>query len=79
MTAIGLWQRVYRTSCLWYDDGMTTTPSIVCAWFARCPLPAIGTIGHPIIGQVPVCAECHAWNVRMASRPDSVVLTPFAA
>lgn len=31
---------------------------MTCEWYARCTRPAAGNVSHPILGQVPTCAEC---------------------
>lgn len=33
-----------------------TTPT--CQWFVLCDHPAVGTVNHPILGDVPICARC---------------------
>jgi len=30
----------------------------VCQWFALCVRPAAGLVEHPILTDVPTCAEC---------------------
>jgi hypothetical protein len=30
----------------------------VCAWFAACVRPAVYRVAHPVLGEVPTCAEC---------------------
>jgi hypothetical protein len=30
----------------------------VCEWFALCDNPAVGTLPHPVLGDVPVCDRC---------------------
>lgn len=30
----------------------------LCEWFAYCTRPAVGTVSHPILGEVPCCREC---------------------
>ena len=34
------------------------TDPIQCEWFALCSRPAAGDAPHPVLGMVPVCAEC---------------------
>ena len=29
-----------------------------CKWFALCDHPAVGTVNHPALGAVPICARC---------------------
>lgn len=36
----------------------------MCQWFARCVRAAVTSIAHPILGDVPVCAECAAFVAR---------------
>lgn len=31
---------------------------MICEWFARCVRIAAGVVAHPILGDVPTCAEC---------------------
>ncbi len=50
---------------------------MVCTWFALCVRTAVGTLSHPIIGQVPICAECHAKNERLAGK--ELPLSPLPA
>jgi len=30
----------------------------MCEWYALCDHTAIGTVNHPVIGDVPVCQRC---------------------
>lgn len=30
----------------------------VCEWFALCTNPSVGTVAHPILGDVPICQRC---------------------
>lgn len=30
----------------------------VCEWYALCTNPAVGTVTHPILGEVPCCERC---------------------
>lgn len=30
----------------------------VCEWFLMCLNPAVGTVKHPILGNVPICDRC---------------------
>lgn len=39
------------------DELANTT---TCEWFAYCGLPALGTIDHPTLGNVPCCGRCAA-------------------
>jgi hypothetical protein len=32
-----------------------------CEWFAACENPAIGTVEHPTLGAVPICAVDAEW------------------
>lgn len=34
----------------------------VCEWFAMCANPAVGTVAHPIMGEVPTCQRCTRWS-----------------
>lgn len=36
----------------------------VCQWFLLCTRPATTTVKHPILGEVPCCAECAAFATR---------------
>jgi hypothetical protein len=29
-----------------------------CAWFALCDHDAVGTVEHPVLGDVPICQRC---------------------
>lgn len=31
---------------------------VTCEWFALCSRPAVGDAPHPVLGMVPVCADC---------------------
>ena len=35
-----------------------------CEWFALCIREAVGTQDHPVLGPVPICADCHKWYGR---------------
>lgn len=35
-----------------HDDSAT------CRWYAMCDHVAIGTISHPILGDIPICRRC---------------------
>jgi hypothetical protein len=35
-----------------------TAVPMKCQWFIRCMEPAITTIKHPILGNVPCCVRC---------------------
>lgn len=37
----------------------------LCEWFARCVRPAARTCSHPILGEVPICEECHGKYLRL--------------
>lgn len=39
-----------------------------CRWFLRCANHAVGTITHPILGEVPCCARCQP----RAGRPFTI-------
>lgn len=43
---------------------------IYCQWFALCVNEAVGTVEHPVLGDVPICQRC-------ATRFDLKVI-PFA-
>lgn len=30
----------------------------ICQWFLMCLNPAVGTVNHPILGDVPICDRC---------------------
>lgn len=30
----------------------------LCAWFALCTRPAVTTVSHPVLGDVPCCQRC---------------------
>ena len=47
----------------------------LCEWFARCGNPAVGTVEHPILGSVPVCARCTRWLDCLD--PDRYTLTEY--
>lgn len=38
----------------------------LCEWFLMCTREAVGTVSHPIIGDVPVCGPCMKF-----AQPDS--------
>ena len=40
-----------------------------CEWFALCDYPAIGTVAHPVLGDVPVCGRC-ADKLDLVVRPN---------
>lgn len=40
--------------------------TVKCAWFALCPREATTTQAHPILGDVPICAECAEWYRSMS-------------
>jgi hypothetical protein len=39
----------------------TKAEALVCEWFAGCDRPATGFVGHPVLGDVPVCEHCGAF------------------
>ena len=39
----------------WWRD---LTPPTVCEWFALCTRAAVGTVAHPVLGEVPACQHC---------------------
>lgn len=44
-------------------ETVTTKPrhaANLCQWFLRCTNLATGTLSHPILGDVPICARCRA-------------------
>jgi hypothetical protein len=43
----------------------------VCQWFALCDNEAVGTVGHPVLGDVPTCQRC--------ADTHGLALTPVAA
>lgn len=40
----------------------------MCEWFALCIRKATTTRRHPILGDVPICAECDAKMERLSAR-----------
>lgn len=56
-----------------FDRWLTTQPEPEegCAWYALCDRPAVGTVSHPVLGDVPCCQRCVDKH-DMGSR-----LTPF--
>lgn len=44
---------------------------MICAWFALCDRPAVVTVEHPLLGNVPACARC----ARLA--PDAARQVPL--
>ncbi len=51
----------YDLPSYWHIDGSTCflhQTAVPCLWFALCDHPAIGTVSHPIIGEVPTCQRC---------------------
>lgn len=36
----------------------TAAGSPFCAWYALCGRPAVGTMSHPILKEVPCCQRC---------------------
>jgi len=31
---------------------------VKCQWFARCTRPAVTSVPHPVLGEVPCCQKC---------------------
>lgn len=36
----------------------TPDETVTCAWYALCANPSVGTVSHPILGDVPICDRC---------------------
>lgn len=43
----------------------------ICKWFAGCTREAVTTVWHPVLGDVPVCAECDKF-----ASGETLVTTP---
>lgn len=50
---------------IFYDDG-TEMIEVPCQYFAKCVKHAKTTMSHPILGDLPVCADCKAFYERLA-------------
>jgi len=35
-----------------------TVHETLCQWFALCDNPAVTTMGHPVLKEVPICQRC---------------------
>ena len=46
---------------------------IICAWFARCVRQAALVRPHPVLGDVPICADC---NAKLANLSTGSAKTP---
>lgn len=49
------------------DINAPTIEVWVCQWSPGCAREAVSLTAHPILGEVPTCAECAAFVERMKS------------
>lgn len=42
----------------WEDSEGLPTTLVECQWFALCDNPAMTTLAHPVLGDVPICNRC---------------------
>jgi hypothetical protein len=40
--------------------------ALLCMWFAYCTRTATTMRQHPVLGRVPICAECDAKMARLS-------------
>jgi hypothetical protein len=43
-----------------HEMDLYESETTLCQWFALCDHVAVTTMGHPILGDVPICARCKA-------------------
>lgn len=43
------------------DEVTVLSTAVVCGWFAGCEAEATTTVTHPVLGEVPCCAQHEAF------------------